>query len=121
MTRFAQSAEREYAKITVANTTACNARRGCAVGSPGASKACRAPRPRPLPGPTAKRPRRSREDRRQVDGGLPGSGVERLMGRDLAHDQEGHAGLEIRPAADAEPEHQARGETFRARRARDQP
>ena len=43
------------------------------------------------------------------------------MGRNLAHDQERHPGLEIRPAPEAEPEHQARGETFRARRARDQP
>ena len=65
--------------------------------------------------------RGAREDGWGVDSLHRGGGAERLLRRNLPHDQQRDAGDEVRPAADAEREQEAGGQPLRARDARDEP
>ena len=80
----------------------------------------RAARPFTRARAAAERAGKPRQRRRQVDGFLAGGRMERLLRRNLPDDQQGQAGLQVAPAADAEGEHQSCGQPFGAHDARDQ-
>jgi hypothetical protein len=69
-------------------------------------------------GATAERAGDPREERREIHGLLAGRRVEGLVCRDLPHDQQRDAGLQVHPAADAECEQEPGRQSLGAARVR---